>query len=65
MSLQIASLNSGSNGNCYYIGNSNEDAYYSKNAGVEFIYLERKEHEFDLKDYAITTIQTLEDLFNI
>lgn len=24
MSLQIASLNSGSNGNCYYIGNSNE-----------------------------------------
>ena len=24
MSLQIASLNSGSNANCYYIGNSNE-----------------------------------------
>jgi phosphoribosyl 1,2-cyclic phosphodiesterase len=24
MSLFIASLNSGSNGNCYYIGNSNE-----------------------------------------
>ena len=24
MSLQIASLNSGSNGNCYYVGNHNE-----------------------------------------
>ena len=24
MSLQIASLNSGSNGNCYYVGNSND-----------------------------------------
>lgn len=47
-----------------YIGNSNEDAYYSKNAGVDFIYLERKEHKFDLKDYAITTVQTLEDLLN-
>ena len=48
-----------------YIGNSNEDAYYSKNAGVDFIYLKRKEHEFELKDYAITTIQTLEDLINL
>jgi len=46
-----------------YIGNSNEDAYYAKNAGVSFIYLERKEHEFDLKDYAINTIQSLDELF--
>jgi HAD superfamily hydrolase (TIGR01549 family) len=45
-----------------YIGNSNEDAYYAKNAGVDFIYLKRKEHEFELGDYAISTIQTLADL---
>ena len=48
-----------------YIGNSNEDAYYAKNAGVDFIYLERKEHKFDLKDYAITTIHSLDELFTI
>ena len=46
-----------------YIGNSSEDAYYAKNAGVDFIYLERKEHEFDLKDYAIATINSLDELF--
>ncbi len=45
-----------------YIGNSNEDAYYAQNAGVDFIYLERKEHEFDLKDYAIATIHSLAEL---
>ena len=48
-----------------YIGNSNEDAYYSKNAGVDFIYLKRKEHEFEFKDYATTTIRTLKDLINL
>lgn len=47
-----------------YIGNSNEDAYYAKNAGVDFIYLERKEHEFDLKNYAIATIHSLDALFD-
>ncbi len=46
-----------------YIGNSNEDAYFAKNARVDFIYLERKEHQFNLKDYAITTIHTLDELF--
>jgi phosphoglycolate phosphatase len=46
-----------------YVGNSNEDAQYAKNAGVDFIYLERKEHEFDLKNYAITTINSLDELF--
>ena len=45
-----------------YVGNSNEDAYYAKNAGVDFIYLERKEHEFDLKDYALATISSLSEL---
>ena len=29
-----------------YIGNSNEDAKYAKAANVDFIYLERREHEF-------------------
>ena len=47
-----------------YIGNSNEDAYYSKNAGVDFLYLERKEHKFELNDYAVAVIKTLDDLFN-
>lgn len=46
-----------------YIGNSNEDAHFAKNAGVDFIYLERKEHQFDLKDYAIATIHSLDELF--
>ena len=46
-----------------YIGNSNEDAYYAKNAGVDFIHLDRKEHQFDLKDYVIATIHSLDELF--
>lgn len=46
-----------------YIGNSNEDAYFAKNAGVDFAYLERKEHKFDLGDYAVATIHSLNDLF--
>jgi len=45
-----------------YIGNSNEDAYFSKNAGVDFIYLERQQHEFDSKDWIIKTIHSLEEL---
>lgn len=48
-----------------YIGNSNEDAYYSKKSGVDFIYLKRKEHEFELEDYVIATIQTLEELLKL
>lgn len=47
-----------------YIGNSNEDAYYAKNAGVDFIHLDRKEHQFDLRDYVIATIHSLDELFN-
>jgi HAD superfamily hydrolase (TIGR01549 family) len=46
-----------------YIGNSSEDAYYAKNAGVDFLYLERKEHEFDLRDYSIGTIHSLSEIF--
>jgi len=46
-----------------YIGNSSEDAYYAKNAGVDFIYLERKKHDFDLKDYAVAIIHSLDELF--
>lgn len=45
-----------------YIGNSNEDAYFAKNAGVDFIYLERKQHQFDSLERAIATIHSLEDL---
>lgn len=46
-----------------YIGNSNEDAHLAKNAGVDFIFLERKEHEFDLRDYVLKTIHSLDQLF--
>jgi len=48
-----------------YIGNSNEDAYYAKNAGVDFVYLERREHQFNLKDYSIATIHSLDEIFNL
>lgn len=43
-----------------YIGNSREDAEYAKAAGVDFIYLERREHNFS--GDAIATINTLADL---
>ena len=45
-----------------YIGNSNEDAYFARNAGVDFIYLERREHQFDLRKDAIATIHSLAEL---
>lgn len=46
-----------------YIGNSDEDAHFAKNAGVDFIYLERKQHEFDSRDWAVKIIHSLEELF--
>lgn len=46
-----------------YIGNSNEDALFAKNAGVDFIYLERKEHEFFLKNESTAVIHGLDNLF--
>jgi HAD superfamily hydrolase (TIGR01549 family) len=46
-----------------YIGNSHEDGYFAKNAGVDFIYLERRQHEFDSKDWVARTIHSLEELF--
>jgi len=49
-------------GHTLYIGNSNEDADFAKNAGVDFIYLCRKEHDFDLEDYSIAKIHSLEEL---
>lgn len=48
-----------------YIGNSNEDAYYAKNTGADFVYLERKEHQFDLKDFSIAAIHSLDELFEL
>jgi phosphoglycolate phosphatase-like HAD superfamily hydrolase len=32
-----------------YIGNSSEDALFAKNAGVDFVHIERNEHKFDLR----------------
>ncbi|MEK9148083.1 MAG: HAD-IA family hydrolase [Patescibacteria group bacterium] len=46
-----------------YVGNSNEDAYYARNAGADFLYLQRKEHQFNLRDYAVGTIDSLDHLF--
>lgn len=44
-----------------YIGNSTEDGVYANAAGVDFIYIERREHQFSAKN--IYTIPTLFDLF--
>ncbi|MFH1183117.1 MAG: HAD-IA family hydrolase [Candidatus Moraniibacteriota bacterium] len=49
-------------GETLYVGNSNEDAYFAKNAGVDFLYLCRKEHNFDLRDYSIGKIHSLDEL---
>jgi len=46
MSLFIASLNSGSNGNCYYIGNDNEAVFVD--AGVSCRETERRMKRLDL-----------------
>ncbi|HRG37433.1 MAG TPA: MBL fold metallo-hydrolase, partial [Bacteroidia bacterium] len=46
MSLFIASLNSGSNGNCYYIGN-NEDAVLI-DAGISCREVERRLNRLEL-----------------
>lgn len=55
---------SSSPSNTLYIGNSNEDAYFAKNAGVDFIYLCRKEHDFDLEEYSVAKIHSLEELIS-
>lgn len=46
-----------------YIGNSSEDARFAENAGVDFIYLERKQHEFDSDDWMTNKIHSLDELF--
>lgn len=45
-----------------YIGNSGEDLQYAKNAGVDFIYLERKKHSLNSKLKPEKTIHTLTQL---
>lgn len=47
-----------------YIGNSDEYAYFAKNAGVDFVYLERRAPEFDRKDWAIVTIHSPGELLD-
>lgn len=46
-----------------YIGNSNEDALFAQNTGADFIYLERKQHDFDFDDWMINKIYSLDELF--
>lgn len=46
-----------------YVGNADEDAEFARNAGVDFLYLERKEHDFNLREAAVTTVYSLEGIF--
>ena len=46
MTLQVASLNSGSNGNCYYIGNRNEAVFID--AGISCREIERRMKRLEL-----------------
>ena len=46
-----------------YVGNSNEDALFAHNVGVDFLYLERRKHEFDMTKYSIAEIHSLDELF--
>ena len=48
-----------------YIGNSNEDANFANNAGVDFVYLERREHPFENWEAVAHTIHSLEQLFEL
>ena len=45
-----------------YIGNGKEDADFARNAGVDFIYLERQPHDLDFSGQVIKTIRSLEEL---
>lgn len=48
-----------------YIGNSNEDALFAKNAGVDFIYLDHKEYPFDMHEHALASIESLDELIEL
>ena len=54
MSLQIASLNSGSNANCYYIGNSNESILID--AGLSCRETEKRMKRLGLDIYSVKAI---------
>lgn len=45
-----------------YVGNSNEDAHFAKDAGVNFLFLERNEHIFTMHSYSVGTIHSLSEL---
>jgi len=45
-----------------YIGNNNEDELFAKNAGVDFIRLDRKEYESNFGNYSLATIHSLKEL---
>jgi len=46
-----------------YIGNGDEDCYFAKNAGVDFIRIDRGEYDYDFGDGPIKTIKSLNELF--
>lgn len=48
-----------------YIGNSNEDALFAAQTGVDFIHLERLEHVLDLSSQARAVIHSLDELFQL
>lgn len=45
-----------------YVGNSEEDWLFAKNSGVDFIYLERYEHNFSFKKRVVAVIKSLDEL---
>jgi len=47
-----------------YVGNSNEDAVFAKNAGCNFVYVERREHIFENTAWMIAVIESLDELFS-
>ena len=60
MALQIASLNSGSNGNCYYIGNSNEAVLVD--AGLSCRDIEKRKKRLGLLMNKVKAILVSHDL---
>jgi FMN phosphatase YigB (HAD superfamily) len=48
-----------------YVGNSDEDAEFARNAGVDFLYLERREHPFSLRDQAVAMLGSLGEIFSL
>ncbi len=45
-----------------YVGNSDEDVFFAKNAGVDFVHIDRGEHWFEWGNVAVRSIKRLTEL---